>query len=417
MGKVTLWVAWVLVLACAAAPKALAAQPASAILWQDAPTSTPEPEPGDGQVTARVLVVRAGASHDWVAIGGLNEGEPIDPLGVSADGEWVMIEWEGRPGWVSADFVEWSPGFDPSGLPTVPPPTPIPPTPAPPTPSPPAPTATQLRASPTASMTPTHTATATPTDTPSPTGTATPVASATPAQAAAAPPAAGSGEQSGAIPGRWWPLMPWLGGGGAAALLAAGFYIWQLGRSRRELGRYAGGFLFDACPTCQRGKLHLDEQVKRLFGMPRVQRTIRCDTCRSVLRQVRPGAWRYTIDPLANPDLAERFSPRVFTDAALPAFAAQALSFEPSMEAEHFIPTSPHFESAVEHLASLEATVLASQRAVEEGADGEEHKEGAEAGTETPTPEDETGEEHEEDVGGGTEAPAPEGEAGQEATD
>ncbi len=213
-----------------------------------------------------------------------------------------------------------------------------------------------------------------------------PTANASPAQAAALPPAslpsADSGAQPGVVPGVERLPLPWLGGGGAAFILAAGIYIWQRSAGRRELARYAGGFLLDACPTCQRGELHLDEQVKRPLGVLRVQRTVRCDTCRSVLRQVRPGVWRYTIDPLANPDLAERFSPRVFADAGLPAFAAQARSFEPLPESESLVPASSHFQSAAEHLATLEANVLASQQTDEKDGDDEADETASEAGPE-----------------------------------
>src|SRR5690606_373102 len=101
--------------------------------------------------------------------------------------------------------------------------------------------------------------------------------------------------------------LGWLAVAAAALILGAALYLGGRGRRRGELMRYADGFVLDECPVCQTGALELEENVQRV-----VKRTVRCDTCRSVLRQVRPGRWRYTIDPLVNPELADRFSGQDF---------------------------------------------------------------------------------------------------------
>lgn len=92
----------------------------------------------------------------------------------------------------------------------------------------------------------------------------------------------------------------------------------------REVRRYAKGFLFDTCPACHEGHLHLDEIVQRSMGIPSVRRSVRCDTCRSVLREVRPGRWRYTVDPYVNPDMASRYDTRWLSRADLESLAQGA---------------------------------------------------------------------------------------------
>jgi len=71
------------------------------------------------------------------------------------------------------------------------------------------------------------------------------------------------------------------------------------------------------CPVCEVGILELEERRYRTAGLPRVRRVARCDHCRSVLRQLRPGVWRYTVDAAANADLAERYDGRTISDREL----------------------------------------------------------------------------------------------------
>ncbi len=103
-----------------------------------------------------------------------------------------------------------------------------------------------------------------------------------------------------------------LAGGGLAilAVLYAGIYVSQAG----QLGRYQDGFMLTACPVCDEGELFLEERRYRLVGIPRVRRVVRCNACRSVLRQVGRGRWRYAVDGAANPELFAAFNGKVVSD-------------------------------------------------------------------------------------------------------
>lgn len=81
--------------------------------------------------------------------------------------------------------------------------------------------------------------------------------------------------------------------------------------------RYASGFVVDTCPVCQRGQLIVESRQERLFGIPRARHSVRCTECRSVLREVDERHWRYAVDPLANPDLYQRFNGKVVDDQTL----------------------------------------------------------------------------------------------------
>jgi len=99
--------------------------------------------------------------------------------------------------------------------------------------------------------------------------------------------------------------------------LAALLYVWQWSAGRIEVRRYARGFILSICPVCQEGHIHLDEVVRKTLGIQWVRRSARCDTCRSVLRELRPGVWRYSVDAFVNPEMAERFKNRRVTTAEL----------------------------------------------------------------------------------------------------
>ncbi len=174
----------------------------------------------------------------------------------------------------------------------------------------------------------------------------------------------------------------WLALGGL--FISAGLiYGWRWGRGQREIKRYASGFPLTICPTCQSGRLHLEEHVQRLLGVAVLRRSVHCDTCRSVLRQIRPGQWRYTIDPLVNPALAGEYNGRSFTDTDLLSFAEQAHAYEPAIRLESPA-ASEEFERFVEHLTALEQQVLAAE--AEEGAsESEAANDTAEAGADEET--------------------------------
>ena len=111
----------------------------------------------------------------------------------------------------------------------------------------------------------------------------------------------------------WPPLV--IAGGILVALAAVyvGTYVTQAANvAHRE-----DGFPLTVCPVCEHGTLSLDQRHYRVLGIPRVRRVIRCDTCRSVLRQVGRGRWRYAVDGAVNAALFDRLNGRVVTVAQL----------------------------------------------------------------------------------------------------
>jgi hypothetical protein len=88
--------------------------------------------------------------------------------------------------------------------------------------------------------------------------------------------------------------------------------------------RYGDGFVIETCPVCQKGELSVTNRTRRALGIPRVRRTIHCDYCGSVLRQVRRTRWRYTVDGDENPELFKRYNGREITNAQLIALGRSA---------------------------------------------------------------------------------------------
>jgi hypothetical protein len=375
------------------------------------PTATPPPSSlfpppsGTGRVLARVLVVRQGPGMEWPSVGGLDYGATVYPIGRSADSAWVVIDWQGQDGWVTASYVMWDPALSISDLPMIEPP--------------PVPAATATQA---ATLSPSPVAL--PTDTPLPPASATiptqaaspptatlssPTDTLAPATAVAAVPTVPSAAQPGepetvAPPGAFNRGLASVGGAlgilaGLVGLVAV--YGIQRNRRLRELQRYSGGFPIRECPVCQTGSLHLDEHIWSPFGLPQIKRTVRCDTCHSVMREVRPGLWRYTIDPLANPDMADQRNGAEVSDIDLPGFAHDARSYTPSVLPRFDTQPSPDYQDAVEHLEALEATIMASQAEEESAAadeaatgDGGPHEEAISPPEQddTPRPEDQDSE-------------------------
>jgi hypothetical protein len=81
--------------------------------------------------------------------------------------------------------------------------------------------------------------------------------------------------------------------------------------------RYANGFVIDQCPVCRQGHLTVESRQNRLLGIPRPRRIVRCDVCRSVLRETGERRWRYAIDPVVNAALYERYNGREIDEADL----------------------------------------------------------------------------------------------------
>ncbi|MGQ9848476.1 MAG: hypothetical protein ACUVSU_00340 [Aggregatilineaceae bacterium] len=87
--------------------------------------------------------------------------------------------------------------------------------------------------------------------------------------------------------------------------------------------RYREGFPVTVCPICARGTLTVEDRRYRVFGIPRVRRVVRCSGCRSVLRQVGRGRWRYAVDASENPAAYRALNNRVMTEPDLLAIAPE----------------------------------------------------------------------------------------------
>lgn len=67
------------------------------------PTATPLPP----VATTRIIVnVRAGPGAGFPLIGKLQRGASKEILGKSEDSKWWQIDYEGKPGWIAADFTD-----------------------------------------------------------------------------------------------------------------------------------------------------------------------------------------------------------------------------------------------------------------------------------------------------------------------
>ena len=104
---------------------------------------------------------------------------------------------------------------------------------------------------------------------------------------------------------------------GILALLGIVVYGVLYWRGAVAVDRYKDGFIIHSCPVCGRGDLEVETRVTRIAGIPRPSHTIRCDSCRSLLREVRPGRWRYAVDPMENADLFARYNGKVLSEAEL----------------------------------------------------------------------------------------------------
>lgn len=114
----------------------------------------------------------------------------------------------------------------------------------------------------------------------------------------------------------------WLAVGGVLGVLVA-FYVAVYVAQAANLARYREGFVVSVCPICARGTLYVEERRYRVLGIPRVRRVVRCTGCRSVLRQVGPGRWRYAVDAVENPAAYEALNNRVMTEPDLLAIAPE----------------------------------------------------------------------------------------------
>jgi hypothetical protein len=342
------------------------------------PTPTPSPTlapppPGGGLVTVRELAVRLGPDESDTPLGALTYGTVLYPIGRSANGNWAAINYQGSVGFVLGILVLWHPDVDILDLPIL-----IPPFLETPTFTTGTVAGGTLSPTGTPTQQPSSTSIPAATQTTAPSSTETievaqvPVATETPVPALIAPgdtpPTQASGDVPQSGPSFSVPVanvLPWLLIGLPVALL--GVYGWQFMAGQRETRRYNDAFPLEYCPVCQSGTLSLDSVVRRSLGIARITRTVRCDTCRSVLRQIEPGVWRYAIDPYTNPDLAREYDGRQFTDNELKAFLITASGYKPAgpeVSADFAPPLTDD-----EIMAELEARIPPPEESIEEPSD------------------------------------------------
>ncbi|MGF1504591.1 MAG: hypothetical protein ACFB51_05570 [Anaerolineae bacterium] len=346
--------------------------PAASLYAQEGPTPTLLPPPaGGGVVTVSTLVVRIGPDQSWGPLGALAYNTEVFPVGRNFNGTWVAIEWTGEReiGWIAAGLVSWDPSLDLLALPELEAPPLLTPTPAVGTATP--------TVEPSSTPAPTDEPSPTATDAPEPTEAAAttapePMATPTPTatqEAIVVPPEAEEPPASTQEPPAvTLPPEAGLWAGVGLLFLAILAYAVRFVAGRRERSRYADGFVLEACPVCQIGMLELDEVSRQTLGLVSTRRSVRCDTCRSVMRQIRPGTWRYNMDALFNPALADEYSGRQFSDKALLTLAEDAhANYEPEIPQEE----AAAFPSPEEVIAELEARFEAETRAQQEA----EHQE------------------------------------------
>jgi len=104
---------------------------------------------------------------------------------------------------------------------------------------------------------------------------------------------------------------------GAIVLLIVLGYVFVYWQSLTAVNRYDEGFVIDTCPVCRRGTLQLEQRQERILGIPRARRTVRCDSCRSVLRETGMKHWRYAVDRIENAQLHDRYNGQIITDEEL----------------------------------------------------------------------------------------------------
>jgi hypothetical protein len=94
-------------------------------------------------------------------------------------------------------------------------------------------------------------------------------------------------------------------------------YVILYWRGAAAAERYVNGFIIERCPVCGRGDLHVETRQDRVLGIPRARHTVRCSNCRSTLRDVGGGRWRYAIDRAANASLYNQWNGKVIDEPTL----------------------------------------------------------------------------------------------------
>jgi hypothetical protein len=184
----------------------------------------------------------------------------------------------------------------------------------------------ELTATHTASPEPTATYTDTPTDTPSETPTPEPTATPTedrteiamavitvtplpPASPTPIPPPTPAESQGAGLPAEAIAA--------GLILLAILGYVLAYWRGMASAKRYADGFVVPVCPICQTGRLTVEGRTERNLGLPTTRHVVKCEACRSILRETSPRRWRYAVDRAANPTLYDRLNDRQISEDEL----------------------------------------------------------------------------------------------------
>jgi hypothetical protein len=113
--------------------------------------------------------------------------------------------------------------------------------------------------------------------------------------------------------------------GGALLLVVIG-YVGFYWRGLTEAERYTDGFVIERCPVCGEGQLSVEARQGRVLGIPRPRYTVRCDTCRSVLREAGDHRWRYTVDPTENLAFFSRYNGRLIDEPLLRVLEGKTLA-------------------------------------------------------------------------------------------
>lgn len=246
-----------------------------------------------GRITSAINV-RGGPGTEFPIIGALPAESLVTLLATNPAGDWYKIDYQGGDGWVLASLVEQIGSASLLPIQTVMP------TLAPTTPT----------------VTPTSQATEAAIVIYSPT-----------------PPHLSSAESDDSLTRATLRPEAIVG---SIGLLIIVVYIGFYARGLAIINRYRGGFTIKICPVCLRGELLVDIKPYRRLGIPTVRRIVRCNECRSVLREVGNRRWRYAVDPIENPNMYAHYNNREISDEEL-----VALDDQPLRPPKYFEPRTP----------------------------------------------------------------------------
>lgn len=124
---------------------------------------------------------------------------------------------------------------------------------------------------------------------------------------------------------------------GITIFLALLLYVALYWNGLSSVERYKDGFVIEDCPVCKSGHLHVETKQERVLGVPRGRHTVRCDNCRSVLRETGNRRWRYAVDRMENPDLYDRYNNKQIMTGELATLLIQNQSTQNSTTLPEFV--------------------------------------------------------------------------------